>query len=76
MPANWTLRLPQTIHRFVNTPETGNVAASCNETIIIIKKNRELDHILIIKIKTYLLKTINALQSTMGLYRRSLRPNQ
>jgi hypothetical protein len=73
MPANWTIRLPQTTHRFVNTPETGNVAASCNETI---KKNRELDHILIIKIITYLLKTINALQSTMGLYRRSLRPNQ
>lgn len=33
MPANWTIRLPQTTHRFVNTPETGNVAASCNETI-------------------------------------------
>jgi hypothetical protein len=55
MPAKSTIRLPQTTHRFVNTPETGNVAASCNETIIY-KKNRELDHILIIKIITYLLK--------------------
>lgn len=68
MPTNWTMGFTLKIHGFMDAPETGHVTTSYNHKKII-KKKRSLKHIEVL----YFSSRNNDLQSTMGLYRRSLK---